>query len=212
MISDRKETGDMTKIKVPYIDQSGRYPTGCESVTAVMLLRYLGCDITVDGFIRNCLRCRAMEQREDGLYGPDPNEFFCGSPYDDEAFGCYAPALKGALERAAGDTFAFVNETGTSIEELCRKYIDRGMPVVFWACINMRKEIPGPEWKLLDSGERFEWTSNEHCMLLVGYDENGYWFNDPYDHNGVIFYEKELTEQRHAAQHSMAIGASKKKK
>ena len=48
-------------------------------------------------------------------------------------------------------------------------------------------------------------------MLLVGYDENGYWFNDPYDHNGVIFYEKELTEQRHAAQHSMAIGASKKK-
>lgn len=75
MISDRKETGDMTKIKVPYIDQSGRYPTGCESVTAVMLLRYLGCDITVDGFIRNCLRCRAMEQREDGLYGPDPNDF-----------------------------------------------------------------------------------------------------------------------------------------
>ena len=49
-ISDRKETGDMTKIKVPYIDQSGRYPTGCESVTAVMLLRYLGCDITVDEF------------------------------------------------------------------------------------------------------------------------------------------------------------------
>ena len=108
-----------------------------------------------------------MEQREDGLYGPDPNEFFCGSPYDDESFGCYAPALKGALERVARDAFAFVNETGTSIEELCRKYIDRGMPVVFWACINMRKEIPGPEWKLLDSGERFEWTSNEHCMLLV---------------------------------------------
>lgn len=48
-------------------------------------------------------------------------------------------------------------------------------------------------------------------MLLVGYDENGYWFNDPYDHNGVIFYEKELTEQRHAAQHSMAIGVLKKK-
>ena len=91
----------MTKIKVAYIDQSGRYPTGCESVTAVMLLRYLGCDITVDGFIQNCLRCRAMEQREDGLYDADPNEFFCGSPYDDESFGCYAPALKGALERVA---------------------------------------------------------------------------------------------------------------
>ena len=82
------------------------------------------------------------------------------------------------------------------------------MPVIFWACINMRKEIPGPEWKLLDSGGDFEWTSNEHCMLLVGYDEKGYWFNDPYDHNGVIFFEKELTEQRHAAQNSMAVGIS----
>ena len=201
----------MHKIEVPYIDQSVKYPTGCESVSAVMLLKYLGYEMTVDEFIKNCLECREMEMRDGKLYGPDPNEFFCGSPYDDESFGCYAPALKGALERVAGDAFAFVNETGTSIEELCRKYIDRGMPVVFWACINMRKEIPGPEWKLLDSGERFEWTSNEHCMLLVGYDENGYWFNDPYDHNGVIFYEKELTEQRHAAQHSMAIGVLKKK-
>lgn len=86
------------------------------------------------------------------------------------------------------------------------KYIDQGMPVVFWACINMRKEIPGPEWKLLDSGESFCWISNEHCMLLVGYDEKKYYFNDPYDNNGVIGYERELVEKRHAAQHSMAIG------
>lgn len=201
----------MTKINVPYIDQSGKYPTGCESVTAVMLLRYLGYDITVDRFIQEYLKCREMENREDGLYGPDPNEFFCGSPYDENSFGCYAPVLLEALTCAAGDSFTFINETETAIDELCSKYIDRGMPVVFWACINMQKEIPGPEWKLLDSGKCFEWISNEHCMLLVGYDEKGYWFNDPYDHNGVIFYEKELTIKRHDAQHSMAIGTLKKK-
>lgn len=49
-------------------------------------------------------------------------------------------------------------------------------------------------------------VSNEHCMLLVGYDEKKYYFNDPYDNNGVIGYERELVEKRHAAQHSMAIG------
>lgn len=43
-------------------------------------------------------------------------------------------------------------------------------------------------------------------MLLVGYDEKEYYFNDPYDNNGVIGYERELVEKRHAAQHSMAIG------
>ena len=32
------------------------------------------------------------------------------------------------------------------------------------------------------------------------------YFNDPYDNNGVIGYERELVEKRHAAQHSMAIG------
>ena len=34
-------------IDVPYIDQSKLYPTGCESVSTVMLLRFLGIDITV---------------------------------------------------------------------------------------------------------------------------------------------------------------------
>ena len=43
-------------------------------------------------------------------------------------------------------------------------------------------------------------------MLLVGYDEKKYYFNDPYDNNGVIGYERELVEKRHVAQRSMAIG------
>ena len=74
----------MRKIQVPYIDQSIKYPTGCESVSAVMLLKYLGYEITVDEFIQNCLECREMEIRDGVLYGPDPNKFFCGNPYDEE--------------------------------------------------------------------------------------------------------------------------------
>ena len=200
----------MYKIQVPYIDQSVKYPTGCESVSAVMLLQYLGYEISVDEFISKYLECRDMEMREGVLYGPDPNECFCGSPYDEESFGIYAGGLKKALDKAAGDRYCFEDESGTPIEELLRKYIDQDMPVIFWACINMRKEIPGPEWKLLDTGERFLWTSNEHCMLLVGYDEVNYYFNDPYDNNGVIGYSKQLVEKRHSAQHSMALGIHKK--
>ena len=102
------------------------------------------------------------------------------------------------------------NKLDASTETLLKKYIDQDMPVVFWACINMRKEIPGPEWKLLDTGERFCWTSNEHCMLLVGYDEEKYYFNDPYDNNGVVGYPRTLVEKRHAAQRSMALGVLKR--
>ena len=50
-------------IQVPYIDQSVKYPTGCESVSTVMLLQYLGYDISVDKFIADYLEMKAFEER-----------------------------------------------------------------------------------------------------------------------------------------------------
>lgn len=161
----------MIKLEVPYIDQSVKYPTGCESVSAVMLLQYLGYSITVDEFIEKYLELGKLEEQDGELYGPNPNECFCGSPYDEESFGCYAPVIKNALEKAVGDSYQVIDETGTPIEKLLKMYIDQGMPVVFWACINMREPITGPCWKLRGCGSEFTWISNEHCMLLVGYDE-----------------------------------------
>ena len=197
-------------IQVPYIDQSVKYPTGCESVSTVMLLQYLGYDISVDEFIADYLEIKAFEEREGQLFGADPNLYFCGSPYDKDSFGCYAPVICKALEKAIGDKYETRNETNTSVDELIRKYIDADMPVIFWACINMREPIVGPEWKLFDSEEVFTWISNEHCMLLVGYDEEGYYFNDPHENRGLIRYEKELVENRHKAQYSMAVGVCRK--
>ena len=197
-------------IQAPYIDQSVKYPTGCESVSTVMLLQYLGYDMSVDEFIADYLEMKEFEEREGQLYGADPNLYFCGSPYDKDSFGCYAPVICKALEKAIGNDYLVLNETNCSMEELLKKYIDNDMPVIFWACINMREPIVGPEWKLLNSGENFTWISNEHCMLLVGYDEEGYYFNDPHENRGLIKYEKSLVENRHKAQYSMAVGVKKK--
>ena len=47
------EEAEMEKLlQVEYIDQSVNWPTGCESVSTVMALRYLGMPITVEKFIR----------------------------------------------------------------------------------------------------------------------------------------------------------------
>ena len=43
-------------IQAPYIDQTKQYPTGCESVSAVMLLQYLGIPVLVDDFIEKYLK------------------------------------------------------------------------------------------------------------------------------------------------------------
>ena len=128
-------------IDVPYIDQSKLYPTGCESVSTVMLLRFLGIDITVDEFIEKYLEKKSFEERDGQVYGPDPHRYFCGSPYDDESFGCYAPVIREALEKIIGAEYTVTDETGMTTDELVEKYIDQGMPVIYWACINMRDPI-----------------------------------------------------------------------
>ncbi len=196
----------MKIINVPYIDQSTLYPTGCESVSTVMLLQYLGYPCSVDEFINHYLAKQAFEMRGGELYGPDPDRFFCGSPYTDDSFGCYAPVICNALQKITGGRYLVCNETGTPVEMLLHEYIDHDMPVIFWACIDMREPVTGPSWRLLDSGEPFTWISNEHCLLLVGYDDEGCYFNDPYNNNGVIHYPRELVEKRHLAQYQMAVG------
>lgn len=196
----------MKILTVPYISQEKRFPTGCESVSAVMLLRYLGFSLSVDTFIEKYLQRQNFEIRDGELWGPDPRKVFCGSPYDPDGFGCYAPVMASALEQAAQGRFRAIDETGTPMEKLLTGYIDRGMPVLFWACIDMLPPIPGPSWRLFDSGERFTWISNEHCMLLVGYDRKGYYFHDPYGGHGLVHYSGRLTRLRHRAQYEMAVG------
>ena len=105
-------------INVPYLDQSNAAPTGCESVTAVMLLQYLGVDIGINEFIDKYLDKAPFEQRSGELYGPDPRECFAGDPYDPEAMGCYAPVIKKALERVIGEKYEVIDETGREIDEL----------------------------------------------------------------------------------------------
>ena len=198
-------------IEAPYIDQSPRWPTGCESVSAVMLLRYLGYDITVDEFIENDLEIQDFREENGEIFGPDPRKYFCGSPYDPDAFGCYAPVIVNALSKVfAGEKkYEAADETGTSEKELLEKYIDRGMPVIFWACIDMREPVTGPQWRLHDTGEWFTWISNEHCMLLVGYDDEKYYFNDPHNGNGLTGYARGIVEKRRRAQHMQAVGVRK---
>lgn len=200
----------MIKIDVPYINQSEKYPTGCESVTTVMLLHYLGYDISVDEFIDNNLEKRNFEIRDDVLYGPNPWKCFAGSPYDSNSMGCYAPVICKALESIVGDKYEVIDETGKDLDYLVEIYLKNGMPVILWNSINMREPIIGPKWKLLDSGEDFTWISNEHCMLLVGEDENSYIFNDPYENRGVIVCPKDIILKRYDVFHRQAIGLIKK--
>jgi uncharacterized protein YvpB len=189
----------MKLLKAPYIDQTERYPTGCESISAVMLLQYLGYDITPETFIDQYLVKRDFQFRQGRLYGPHPDDAFIGSPYNNDkgSYGCYGPCIAAAVNRVVSDQYQAAAYRGKSIRWLLDHFIDQNMPVIFWATLNMEPSQPGPAWRLSDREGTFQWTSHQHCLLLVGYDDDQYYFNDPWENRGCMGYDRALVEQRY---------------
>ncbi|MBQ3866593.1 MAG: C39 family peptidase [Clostridia bacterium] len=180
---------------VPLIPQHPQFPTGCESVSAVMALQFAGENVDADTFVQEYLPQSARYYVEGGKkYGPSPYETFIGTPTSAHSYGCMAPVIEKALHRYYGDATAARNTTGADLPALCRTYIDRDVPVIVWATIKMLDVKPTNSWYLAD-GTLFTWPGNEHCMLLVGYDAERYYFNDPYT-GQLVGYDKALTEDR----------------
>lgn len=184
-------------VSVPPLSQYPDYPTGCESVTAVMALRHAGVSISVEDFVANHLPCDEVFYEEDGLlYGPDPYAVFIGDPRTPHSFGCMAPVIEQAVRSCIGEG-RVVNTTGETLSALCGKYIDNGVPVILWATMEMRPVSSGRMWFLPDA-RQFTWPSGEHCLLLVGYNESEYLFNDP-RHGAVVAYDKNSVEVAYAS-------------
>jgi len=156
------------------------YPNGCESVSTVMALRYLGIDITVDEFIEKYLPMGSRPVV--GGIGPDPAEVFCGDPRSKSGWGCYSPVIAKALDKCLDKSkYTYVRSTEDSLKELCDKYIDKGIPVVVWGTINMDDASDSSYYRYwtTKNGKKISYNSMLHCLLLVGYDKNNYYFNDP---------------------------------
>ena len=202
-------------IDVRYLSQVDSYPCGCESVSAVMALNYAGCEIDVDTFILEYLpQSYEPYYDDDGLlYADSPYEVFIGSPYSDYSYGCYAPVIQKAVGNClnsdgtnadlSSGSLRVADLTGTSLGELCKAYISRGVPVIVWGTIGMRP-ISGYTTWILPDGSEFTWRSQEHCLLLVGYDEDYYYFNDPMEGKNTK-YAKADAEQAYAALDSQAL-------
>ncbi len=191
---------NVTELDVPYISQVGTYPTGCESVSTVMALNNAGNNITVDTFIDDYL------DKSPYIHNFDPNECFGGDPRTSSGMGCYAPAIMKALDKflPQSDQY-YVDLTGNSLDYLCQNYIDNGIPVVLWATQGMKQAYK------VSYEEGLQWIAPEHCLLLTGYDDRCYIFNDPLIGKNV-HYLKSDTEEAFSALGYQAIAIVKKAK
>lgn len=219
----------MVCIDAPLINQMRDWPTGCESVSAVMALQALGEEIGPEEFIASYLPRRDLSFCGPVLVGPDPNQYFIGDPHKDDfwSYGCYAGAIGKALRSycRAHEDFSYepIDCTGYSARELFA-LLDQGIPVIFWATMFMKPSEICRTWKLEDNPSReISWGAHEHCLLLVGYDKERCYFNDPMDaadlsrpthclreHPAVVGYDRELVFRRHREKADMAVSFRKR--
>lgn len=197
-------------LDVPYIWQVVDYPNGCESCSTVMALNYIGIDIDTDEFIDNYLdMCELPHVDENGVYTAySPWTHFAGDPRNVDGLCCYAPVITNALKKFIDTDKYVVDELhGVSIERLCSDYINHDIPVIFWATMYMEKPyLMDWTWTVTDGkeGETFTWVAPMHCMLLIGYDDDYYYFNDPVAGKSVA-YTKKATEEAYNGLYEQAV-------
>lgn len=197
-------------INVPYISQEGCAATGCELVSATMVLNYYGCHASVEDVIRHT-PVSNITQTKNGLSGDDPAQYFIGDPYSPNGYGCYAPVIVSVMNDffKVDGTIEAVNLTGKDIDTLINGYIKSDNPVLIWATSNMKEPAKGNRWILRGTDKTFQWIAGEHCLVLVGCDENNYYFNDPYNSNGVMAFDKSLVAKRYISLGKQAVAVRK---
>jgi uncharacterized protein YvpB len=85
----------------------------------------------------------------------DPNQGYVGDPFTFDGWTIYPPALIELMRNGVGSA---IDLTGASSEVL-RNTLAQGHPVVCWVAIH---------------------GFTVHCIVLVGYNSESFFYNDPY--------------------------------
>ncbi|MDR2523939.1 MAG: C39 family peptidase [Candidatus Nomurabacteria bacterium] len=115
-------------------------------------------------------------------------------------YGCYYPPMVKTLKKyVPAKHVKYVGKQ--SLNKLCRKYIANGYPVAIWASIYMGG---------LGGRRSNGYIGNTHCLTLVGYDENSYYFLDSMK-GAYVKYSKRAVERAYNGQGQQAIVITQKK-
>ncbi len=185
--------GDTVILDIPHLTQNETLPNGCEAVSATILLRNAGSNISPEEFVDSYLEKESVTIKWGCRYGPNPKEAYAGDPRSkDGGYGCFAPVIVNALKKSTvPDGYRVKDLSGKTLSELAEKYIANGTPVAVWVTVGMTDIEKIIQWQSTDGSETFLYPANEHCMVLVGFDEENYYFNDPLQENKPVSFPKE---------------------
>ena len=202
---------------VPLIGQS-KLPTGCETCSATMLLNFYGYKISETTFADKYLVKKPFGYSNGSYTGPDPNCAFVGTPYSSNSYGAYAPIMAKCMNKyLSNKSYKAVEISGKSLEYLSGKYVAQGQPIMIWATINMSPSFKTTTWRVnytdenakYKLGSYYTWIAGEHCLVMTGYDNYYYYFNDPWT-NARTRYSKSVVNSRYAELGKQAVVMVKK--
>ena len=167
-------------IDVPFISQLTGYPTGCEAVSTAMVLNYYGYEISPDEIIDEHLIISPLPTKQNEvLQAESPWNAFIGDPYSNDGYGCYSIVIENALYNIIDDGVNYiVRSENSTLDELCQNYVANDIPIIVWATAEMRSGYVSEYW-IAPDGETVSWIAPEHCLVLTGFDDEYYYFNDP---------------------------------
>lgn len=165
---------------VPYLNQfSLGLPTGCEAVSAAMVLKYHGYNVSANTIVNATPNGEAKHKENGKWVGANPFEEFVGHPSKNKtygSYGCFAAPIVKAMKTVAGSRVKDIS--GCSSDTLF-DYVADGHPVVVWCVKNAGNLKTGVTWTYPDGSGKFTELSGEHCAVLIGYDSKNVYLNDP---------------------------------
>ena len=118
-------------------------------------------------------------QENGNSYGANPFEAFVGNPalgLSLGSYGVFAKPISNAMSVYAGGKVK--NISGCSSDKLF-EYVSKGNPVVVWCVKNAGDLKEGVTWQYENGEGTFKELIGEHCAVLIGYDKEYVYLNDP---------------------------------
>lgn len=195
--SGDSDTNDDLKTNFQAINQNPELPTGCEVTSLTMVLTYLGVSADKLDIADNYI--------DKGPVGSTNfYEKFVGDPRDESSYGCYAPVIKKTANKYLSDkgsTLVASDISGKELEDLF-SYIDSNTPVIVWGTVDNEEGSYTTTWNI--NGTTLRWYSPEHCMVLVGYEDDKIWVADPM-HGDVRSYDRSTFKSRYNSLGKQAV-------
>lgn len=160
---------------VPTINQYPDYPSGCESISLLILLRYAGVNVTAKQIVDSLIKAERPYYVSAERYGNDPEIYFIGNPTDVYGFGVYEKPI---ISVSSNFKSGIKNITGSSLNEVLRVVIEKH-PVQVWVAMDGISTHYAYSWTDELTGRTINYPAEFHSLVIIGFNQFQIITSDP---------------------------------